>query len=271
MPKKTTESDSRYQHIEKMSIREMLVSINQEDQQVPLVIAEILPAIEKVVDAAYNCLSKGGRLFYMGAGTSGRLGVLDASELPPTFGADSDSVIGLIAGGDVALRTAVEFAEDDVEGGWRELQAYQVSDKDLILGIAASGTTPYVVGALERAQNNGIRTACIVCNADAPLEGVADLPIVAVLGPEFITGSTRMKAGTAQKLILNMISTSVMVKLGRVAGNKMVDMQLNNQKLRLRAQEMIVEATGLKAEQALVLLEKHGSVRRAIAQFRANQ
>lgn len=249
----------------------MLAGINHEDQQVAKVVEKLLPAIGQVVDTAHECLVNGGRLFYLGAGTSGRLGVLDASELPPTFGVSADWVIGLIAGGDGAIRKAVEHAEDDPEGGWRDLQEHGVNDRDLVLGIAASGTTPYVVGALERARRAGITTACIVCNTESPLEATADLPIVAVVGPEFITGSTRMKAGTAQKMILNMISTSLMVKLGRVAGNKMVDMQLNNDKLRQRGQSMIMEATGIKAEAAAQLLQKHGSVRKAIAAYRATQ
>ncbi len=245
----------------------MLEGMNQEDKSVPIAISRVIPGIEKAVDQIAEKMMLGGRLFYLGAGTSGRLGVVDASELPPTFGADPNWVIGLIAGGDSAIRTAVEFAEDDYSGAFKDLENYQPSPKDVILGIAASGTTPYVVGGLEEARSRGISTVCIVCNENTPLADHADFPIEVVVGPEFITGSTRMKAGTAQKLILNMISTSVMVKLGRVKGNKMVDMQLNNNKLVDRGTRMVMEETGLSAEAAEALLKEHGSVRAAVDRF----
>jgi N-acetylmuramic acid 6-phosphate etherase len=263
MSLRTTEKDSLHQNIEQMNTHAILSGINQEDQKVANAVKEAIPQIEKVVDQATLCLQKGGRIFYLGAGTSGRLGVVDASELPPTFGVPPNMVIGLIAGGDSAIRTAVEFAEDEPEGAWRDMQQYQPSSHDLVVGIAASGTTPYVVGGLAKSRKEGLTTACIVCNAQSPVEAQADLPIVVNTGPEFITGSTRMKAGTAQKLVLNMISTAVMVKMGRVKGNKMVDMQLNNHKLVERGVRMLMQATGLKEPEALALLEKYGSVRAA--------
>lgn len=266
---KTTESDSRHDNIDQMQTLQILEGINQEDHGVPQAIAKVLPAIEKAVDHIAAKMKNGGRLFYLGAGTSGRLGVVDASELPPTFGADPNWVVGLIAGGDTAIRTAVEFAEDDEAGAFKDLEPYELSDKDVILGIAASGTTPYVVGGLKEARNRGISTACIVCNAQSPLAAAADFPIEVIVGPEFITGSTRMKAGTAQKLVLNMISTAVMVKLGRVKGNKMVDMQLNNNKLVDRGTRMVMAETSLEAEAAEALLKKHGSVRAAVQAHRA--
>lgn len=264
MSLKTTESDSRYQNIDKMSTLEILESINQEDRSVPIAISRVIPAIEKAVEHIADKMQTGGRLFYLGAGTSGRLGVVDASELPPTFGANPNWVIGLIAGGDEAIRTAVENAEDNPAGAFSDLKLYQPSKADVILGIAASGTTPYVVGGLREARQRGISTVCVVCNENSPLAEQADYPIEVVVGPEFITGSTRMKAGTAQKLILNMISTSVMVKLGRVRGNKMVDMQLNNNKLVDRGIRMVMQETGLDAATAEELLQKHGSVRAAV-------
>jgi len=267
-PLKTTESESPYQDIDKMSVREILRGINREDQSVAHAVAGQIEAIESLAQAAIERLQRGGRMFYLGAGTSGRLGVVDASELPPTFGASPDWVVGLIAGGDGAIRRAVEFAEDDPAGGWRDLQEYGVSSADLVVGIAASGTTPYVVGALARCREAGIATGCIVCNRNSPLEEQADYPVVAVVGPEFITGSTRMKAGTAQKLILNMLSTTVMVKLGRVEGNKMVDMQINNQKLMARGTAMIQEATGWDAQIAQEALQRYGSVRAALKAWR---
>ena len=238
---KTTESDSSYSALELMTINELLHNINKEDNKVPSLVKSLIPQIEKLVECIVLSINKGGRLFYIGAGTSGRLGIVDASECPPTFGVPHDLVIGIIAGGDSAIRKAVEFAEDDIELGWRDLQQYKINRKDVVIGIAASGTTPYVVGALKVCQDNSILTSCIVCNSSSPLSKVADIPIEIVVGPEFVTGSTRMKAGTAQKLILNMISTSTMIKLGRVKGNKMVDMQLSNNKLLDRAVKMIMD------------------------------
>jgi N-acetylmuramic acid 6-phosphate etherase len=261
---KITEADSLHQNLENKSIRELLEGINQEDRKVPEVIAGCIPQIEPLVEAIVLKMSAGGRLFYLGAGTSGRLGIVDASELPPTYGVPHGWVIGLIAGGDTAIRKAVEFAEDDREGGWNDLLAHQVSPSDVVIGIAASGTTPYVVGALERCRKEGIITGCITCNPQAPIIEHADYPIVAVVGPEFVTGSTRMKAGTAQKLILNMISTTVMIQLGRVQGNKMVDMQLTNHKLVDRGTRMIMEKSNLNYDEAKALLLAKGSVRKAL-------
>lgn len=247
-----------------MSTRDILEGINQEDRLVPIVVSRSIPQIEKAIEAIVPKMKSGGRLFYLGAGTSGRLGVVDASELPPTYGADPNWVIGLIAGGDSAIRKAVEFAEDDREGAWKDLADFEPQAEDVILGIAASGTTPYVVGGLARAQEKGLLTVCITCNENTPLAEHADIAIEAVVGPEFITGSTRMKAGTAQKLILNMISTGIMIKLGRVRGNKMVDMQLNNNKLVDRGTRMIMQETGLEASAAESLLKEHGTVRGAV-------
>lgn len=247
-----------------MGTLDILEGINAEDRSVPIAVSRAIPQIEKAVDAISARMKEGGRLFYLGAGTSGRLGVVDASELPPTFGADPKWVVGLIAGGDTAIRTAVEFAEDDWDGAWKDLAAYQPNTKDTILGIAASGTTPYVVGGLKTAREKGLLAVGLVCNENSPLAEQADIPIEVVVGPEFITGSTRMKAGTAQKLVLNMLSTSIMIKLGRVRGNKMVDMQLNNNKLVDRGTRMVMQETGLSAEEAEELLRKHGSVRTAV-------
>lgn len=261
---KITEADSLHQNLENKSIRELLEGINQEDRKVPEVIAGCIPQIEPLVEAIVLKMSAGGRLFYLGAGTSGRLGIVDASELPPTYGVPHGWVIGLIAGGDTAIRKAVEFAEDDREGGWNDLLAHQVSPSDVVIGIAASGTTLYVVGALERCRKEGIITGCITCNPQAPIIEHSDYPIVAVVGPEFVTGSTRMKAGTAQKLILNMISTTVMIQLGRVQGNKMVDMQLTNHKLVDRGTRMIMEKSNLNYDEAKALLLAKGSVRKAL-------
>jgi len=231
MTEKTTESSSRYQDLEKMSSTELLSNINREDKTVAETIEGLIPKIAALVDVISDKLLAGGRLFYIGAGTSGRLGIVDASECPPTFGVDHGLVVGLMAGGDKAMRKAVEFAEDNSDGGWEDLQEHRISDADVLIGIAASGSTPYVVGALKKAQAEGIITGCITCNEGSALASVSDHPIEAIVGPEFVTGSTRMKSGTAQKLILNMISTSAMIKLGRVEGNKMVDMQLSNDKL----------------------------------------
>jgi N-acetylmuramic acid 6-phosphate etherase len=259
-----TEKESNYQQLENMSIREILTNINREDQSVPLAVEKAIPQIEAFAELAAAKMKNGGRLFYLGAGTSGRLGILDASECPPTYGVPHGMVIGLIAGGDAAIRKAVEFAEDSREQGWLDLQEHAINEDDVVVGIAASGSTPYVVAALEKCNANGINTACITCNPQSPVANTAKFPIVAVVGPEFVTGSTRMKSGTAQKLILNMISTAVMIRLGRVKGNRMVDMQLSNNKLIDRGTKMVMDETGLNYEEANELLKKNGSVRKAI-------
>jgi N-acetylmuramic acid 6-phosphate etherase len=260
-----TESDSLYRHIEKMSVHEVLENINREDQKVAIAVEACVPEIEVFVVAAAKKMKLGGRLFYTGAGTSGRLGVLDASECPPTYGVSPDLVIGLIAGGDHALRHPVEDAEDNKMQGWEDLKNHQISALDVVVGIAASGTTPYVIEALRQCQIADILTACITCNPDAPLTQVADYPMVANVGPEFVTGSTRMKSGTAQKLILNMISTALMIQLGKVEDNKMVHMQLKNEKLRDRGVLMLMQKTNISDyEEAKKLLEKHGSVFKAV-------
>jgi N-acetylmuramic acid 6-phosphate etherase len=261
---KITEATSKYRHLEKMSVLELLTNINTEDQSVPLAVEKAIPSITLLVEAIVSKMQDGGRLFYIGAGTSGRLGVLDASELPPTFGAAPDWVIGLIAGGDRAIRNPVEFAEDSTEQAWIDLKGYHIDHQDVVIGIAASGTTPYVVHGLRRCREMGIQTGCITCNPGAPILEVSDFPVLAVVGPEFVTGSSRMKAGTAQKLILNMISTSVMIRMGRVEDNKMVDMQLSNAKLVDRGTKMIVHATGMEYEAAKTLLLRFGSVRNAM-------
>lgn len=262
---KITESDSKYNHLEQMSTLELLTNINNEDKTVPLAVEKCVPQIEKLVDDIIERMQKGGRLFYMGAGTSGRLGVVDASECPPTFGVNHGIVLGLIAGGDAAIRMAVENAEDDAEQGWKDLQKENVTNLDTVIGIAASGTTPYVIGALEECKKNGILTGGITCNPGSPLALKPQHGLVAVVGPEFVTGSSRMKAGTAQKLILNMISTSVMIRLGKVKGNKMVDMQLSNKKLVDRGTKMIMkELPYLSYDEANALLEKYGSVRKVV-------
>lgn len=262
--KPTTERSSNYDHLEKMSTRELLENINTEDKSVPLAVEKQLPAIEKLVDVIVSRMQEGGRLFYIGAGTSGRLGVLDASECPPTFGVSEDWVIGLIAGGDHALRHAVENAEDDPEQAWKDLEKFHISKKDVLVGIAASGTTPYVIGGVKRARKEGIATGCVTCNAGSPLGAEVEFPIEVVVGPEFVTGSTRMKSGTAQKLVLNMISTSSMIKMGRVKGNKMVDMQLSNKKLVNRGIKMIMEELNVSEKEASTLLEEHKSVRKVL-------
>ncbi len=264
MTNKTTESDSNYNHLEKMEIHELLVNINNEDKTVSYAIEKVIPNIEDLVKVVLNKMLTGGRLFYIGAGTSGRLGVVDASECPPTFGVEHGLVIGLIAGGDSAMWKAVEFAEDTKEQGWSDLQEYVISENDVVIGIAASGATPYVVGALEQCNKHNIETGCIVCNDNSPIAKVANHPIEVIVGAEFVTGSTRMKSGTAQKLVLNMISTSVMIKLGRVKGNKMVDMQLSNNKLVDRGTKMIMNELNLDYNTANDLLLKYGSVRKAI-------
>jgi len=262
--KKITESSSRYRHLEQMSTRELLTNMNQEDHQVPAAVAKAIPAIEALVEHVVPKMEEGGRLFYIGAGTSGRLGILDASECPPTYGVPHDWVIGLIAGGDGAIRKAVEFAEDDAGLAWKDLKAYFVNPQDVVVGLSASGTTPYVVHGLKDCRQHGIATACITCNPKAAMSAHADFPIEVVVGPEFVTGSTRMKAGTAQKLVLNMISTGVMIRLGRVLDNRMVDMQLSNNKLVDRGTKILVNSLGLAYEEAKALLMEHGSVRRAL-------
>jgi len=265
--KKTTESDSNYDDLEEMSTADLLKNINREDKIVALSVEEKIPQIENFINAIVPKMKKGGRLFYLGAGTSGRLGVVDASECPPTFGVDHGLVIGIIAGGDTAMRKAVEFAEDSTNLGWEDLQSHNITSNDVVVGIAASGTTPYVIGALQKCQEEQITTGCIVCNADAPVSKVSDFPIEVVVGPEFVTGSTRMKSGTAQKLVLNMISTSVMIKLGKVKGNKMVDMHLSNNKLVDRGTKMLMQEIGVDYETANTLLQKFGSVRNAVDSY----
>ncbi len=260
----TTESASGYDHLERMNVRELLIHINQEDKTVPFAVEKSIPQIEQLVEQVVARMAQGGRLFYIGAGTSGRLGIVDASECPPTFGVPFDLVIGLMAGGDKAIRRAVENAEDDSEQAWKDLAAYQLTELDSVVGIAASGRTPYVIGGLQAAREAGILTGCIVCNEGSAVASAAEFPVEVVVGPEFVTGSTRMKSGTAQKLVLNMLSTSVMIRLGRVKGNKMVDMQMTNHKLVERAIRMVVEELGVSREEAEALLNAHGSVRGAI-------
>ena len=261
---KTTEQDSNYNHLEKMSISELLQNINAEDKTVPLAVEKAVPQIKKLVEQIVEKLQSGGRLFYLGAGTSGRLGILDASECPPTFGVAHDLVIGLIAGGDSAIRKAVEFAEDSTTQGWKDLLKYNINSKDVVIGIAASGTTPYVVSALDSCNQNNIITGCITCNYNSPLSQVAQFPIEVIVGPEFVTGSSRMKAGTAQKLALNMLTTTTMIKLGHVKGNKMVDMQLSNDKLVDRGIRMLMTELNISNIKAKALLDKYKSVRSAI-------
>ena len=265
--KKPTEAPSNHDHLELMSTSELLTGINQEDQTVALAVQKEIPAIECFLKEALPRMKEGGRLFYIGAGTSGRLGVVDASECPPTFGVDHGVVVGLIAGGDQAIRKAVEFAEDDTEQGWKDLLKHDIHSQDILVGIAASGGTPYVLGAIERANENGMLTAGISCNPGSKLSNLAACPITPVVGPEFVTGSTRMKSGTAQKLILNMISTTIMIKIGRIKGNKMIDMQLSNNKLVERGTKMVMKQTGLKYEKAQYLLKKYGSVRNVLNNY----
>jgi N-acetylmuramic acid 6-phosphate etherase len=262
--KKTTEESSVYSQLEKMSIHDLLMNINREDKTVADVIEKAIPQIEKLVEAIVAKMKNGGRLFYFGSGTSGRLGIVDASELPPTFGAPDEWVIGLIAGGDAAIRKAQEFAEDDPEQGWKDLQSHQVSEKDVVIGITASGATPYVVGGIRRCKEHGIATGCITCNTGSELAAIADYPVEVVVGPEFVTGSTRMKAGTAQKLVLNMISTTVMIRLGRVIDNKMVDMQLTNEKLIDRGTKMLMRTFAWDYKRARHILLEYGSVRKVL-------
>ncbi len=259
-----TESESNYNQLEQMSVKELLLNINKEDQTVATAVQKVIPQIQALVLEIVPRMEKGGRIFYVGAGTSGRLGVVDASECPPTYGVEHGMVVGLIAGGDGAIRKAVEFAEDDEEQGWKDLQEYMINHKDIVIGIAASGRTPYVIGAIKKAKEHGILTGCITCNPDSALAWEAEYPVEPIVGPEFVTGSTRMKAGTAQKLVLNMISTAVMIQLGRVKGNRMVDMQLSNKKLVDRGVKMIMEMLQINYQEAERLLNEHGSVRKVI-------
>ncbi|HIX55340.1 MAG TPA: N-acetylmuramic acid 6-phosphate etherase [Candidatus Sphingobacterium stercoripullorum] len=264
----STEKESNYQDLDKMSVLEILENINKEDQTVAQSVNRAIGQIEKFVSATVEKMKQGGRLFYLGAGTSGRLGILDASECPPTFGVPHDWILGLIAGGDSAIRNAVEFAEDDLDQAWKDLQEYQINQNDVVMGIAASGTTPYVIGALKKAREEGMITGCIVCNFESPIAELAEFPIEVVTGPEFVTGSTRMKAGTAQKLVLNMVSTSIMIQLGRVKGNKMIDMQLSNHKLVKRGVRIIMDEIQVDQEIAANLLDKYGNVRTAIESYK---
>jgi N-acetylmuramic acid 6-phosphate etherase len=261
---KVTESESNYSNLEHLSTRDILTGINREDQTVAFAVEKEIPHIEKLVDAVVERMQKGGRLFYLGAGTSGRLGIVDASECPPTFGVPHGMVVGLIAGGDSAIRKAVEFAEDDREQAWKDLASYELTPNDTLVGIAASGSTPYVLGAMEKGKAAGLLTGAISCNPDSLLAKAVDIAITPVVGPEFVTGSTRMKSGTAQKMVLNMLSTSVMIKLGRVKGNRMVDMQLSNDKLIDRGVRMVMAETNLDYDAAQNLLNKLGSVRSAV-------
>lgn len=263
-----TESSSNFENLDKMSVHELLININEEDSKVHLAVRGAIPHIEDLVNRIVKRMLKGGRIFYLGAGTSGRLGVLDASEVPPTFGVPDTMVIGLIAGGETALRKAVESAEDDPNKAWKELEIFNINTKDTVIGIAASGTTPYVIGGIKKARENGILTGCITCNPGSKIVDATEFPIVVVVGPEFVTGSTRLKAGTAQKMILNMITTTVMIKLGRVKGNKMVNMQLSNKKLIERGTRMIVEELNIQSEAAKILLLQHGSVKKALEFYR---
>ncbi len=261
---KTTEQSSKHEHLEKMSVSELLSNINQEDKTVPLAVEKALPQIEVLVTEIVAKMKSGGRLFYIGAGTSGRIGILDASECPPTFGVPFDVVIGIIAGGDTAIRKAVENAEDNATQAWIDLQAFNINENDVVIGIAASGTTPYVIGGLKSCNQNNITTGSISCNVGSPISRTAKFPIEVIVGPEFVTGSSRMKAGTAQKLVLNMISTATMIRLGKVKGNKMVDMQLSNSKLVDRGVKMIIEEIQVSYDEASELLKKYGSVRKVV-------
>lgn len=265
-----TEQSSDYRHLEQMSINTLLINMNNEDKKVPVAVEKAIPQIERLVAAISDKMLAGGRLFYIGAGTSGRLGILDASEIPPTYGLPQGLVIGIIAGGDVAIQRPVEQAEDSWEQGWADLMKYAIDEKDVVIGIAASGTTPYVIGALTEARKRGITTGCLTCNAGSPLADAAELPVEVVVGPEFVTGSTRMKSGTAQKLVLNMISTAVMIQIGRVEDNKMVNMQLTNSKLVDRGTKMVMEKTGISSyDKARELLLKYGSVKKAVDSLKA--
>ena len=263
----TTEAASNHNNLEQKNIHELLVGMNHEDRSVPVAVAEALPQIERLIEQIVTRMRRGGRLFYLGAGTSGRLGIVDASECPPTFGVEHGRVIGLIAGGDTAIRKAVEFAEDSLTQGWEDLQAHGVNENDMVVGIAASGRTPYVIGALEQCNAKGIATGCVVCNSASAVAAVAQFPVEVVVGPEFVTGSTRLKSGTAQKLVLNMLTTCTFIQLGHVKGNKMIDMQLSNLKLVDRGTRMVMEQTGLSEGEAKELLLKEGSVRKAVDAF----
>jgi N-acetylmuramic acid 6-phosphate etherase len=264
---KTTEQDSKYNHLEQMNISELLNNINNEDKTVAFSVEKAIPQITVLTNQIVDKLKNGGRIFYLGAGTSGRLGVLDASECPPTFGVPHELVVGLIAGGDIAIRKAVENAEDSITQGWLDLEKYQITNKDIVIGIAASGTTPYVIAALEKCNEQHIITGCITCNKNSPLAITAKYPIEVVVGPEFVTGSSRMKAGTAQKMVLNMLTTSTMILLGKIKGNKMVDMQLSNDKLVNRGELMLVNELQIDQETARALLKKHKNVRSAILNY----
>lgn len=265
---KTTEQDSYYNHLEQMSVKELLANINNEDKTVAYAVEKSIPQIEKLTTQVIQKLKNGGRLFYIGSGTSGRLGIVDASECPPTFGVPFNLVIGIIAGGDSAIRKAVEFAEDSMEQGWEDLNKYEINTNDVVVGVAASGTTPYVIGALKKCNDNNITTGCITCNERSPLAQIAQFPIEVVVGPEFVTGSSRMKAGTAQKLVLNMITTTTMIHLGHVKGNKMVDMQLSNNKLVDRGTRMIMNELKIPEEEAQKLLDTYKNVRLAIKNYK---
>lgn len=265
---KISEQPSLYNDLEKKSVSEILHDINNEDKKVAFAVEKAIPQIEKLVTEIVARMKRGGRIFYMGAGTSGRLGVLDASEIPPTYGMDPSWVVGLIAGGDIALRNPVENAEDDKLQAWKDLEAFDINDKDTVIGIAASGTTPYVIGAIEEAKKRGILTAAITSNPDAPVSQVADIPIEMIVGPEYVTGSSRMKSGTGQKMICNMITTAVMIQMGRVKGNKMVNMQLSNAKLVDRGTRMVIEELGLPYDEAKRLLLLHGSVKNAVDAYK---
>lgn len=265
---KITEQDSKYNHLEKMTVNELLTNINNEDQKVAFAVQKSIPQIEKLVVKTVEKLKNGGRIFYLGAGTSGRLGIVDASECPPTFGVPHELVVGIIAGGDTAIRKAVEFAEDSTTQGWEDLQKFSVSTNDVVIGLAASGTTPYVISVLKKCNENNITTACITCNENSPLAAVSLFPIEVIVGSEFVTGSSRMKAGTAQKLVLNMISTSTMIQLGKVKGNKMVDMQLSNHKLVERGENMLINELQIDQKVANELLKKYGNVRNALLNYK---
>ena len=269
--KRITEQDSLHNNLEDKSVRELLIGIHQEDQKVIGAVNLVLPEIEKLIKSVVSQLEKGGRLFYIGAGTSGRLGILDASECPPTFGSDPNQVVGIIAEGKTAVYKAVENAEDNKNQGWDDLKEYGISSKDIVVGIAASGTTPYVIGALKKAQENKIPTGSICCNPNSPLSAVSDLSIEVIVGPEFVTGSSRMKAGTAQKLILNMITTATMIRLGHIRDNKMVDMQMTNKKLKQRAVGILKEYLSISEEEAINLISENKSIRKSIDKYNSNE
>ena len=265
---KITEKSSNYNHLENKTVKDLVSIINKEDHSVAKSVSKNLEKIEKLINKIEPRMHKGGRLFYIGAGTSGRLGILDASECPPTFGVSDQIVIGLIAGGDKAIRKSQEFAEDSLEQGWEDLKKYEINSNDSVIGIAASGTTPYVVSTIKKCNEKEILTGCITCNSNSPLSKEAKFPIDVVVGPEVVTGSTRMKSGTAQKMILNIISTTLMIRLGRVKGNKMVDMQLSNNKLVDRAEKMLMNELKISLDEAKKLLQKHKSVRKSIENFK---